>query len=449
MILPVLSLQFDGSCRIRCKLCSLYRLLLVLLLCIGFVHPEAKAEEDAVEFPDLLDADDIAYFFSQGDIDGLHWALSNVFAASERNPDPSQVKHRLPQQLVSRGGGSTYTTEYKLKMDIQQAEYLATHLAEEDRDPKWAKFFQDAVLPIYQKVLSNVPPVDQLERTHGLYAFREADLELGIGNIYNKAWHHTNFEELKDPTTGKVLPLLNPEMDTNNIEREWFGEDNNPDHHPGILYIDDVLSKEALGRIRQLLLESTVWYQTKMPLRFGGYVGAYIDDGLHDRLLLQLSMELHKALPRIMKGHPLKYLWAYKYDSEYTGINLHADEAAVNVNIWLTPDEANLDPTSGGLVVFTAKPPEDWNFAEYNTDTDRVVEELLRPTNFANVTIPHKQNRAVIFDSSLFHQTDRYKFKPGYENRRINLTILYGDMQRSSSHTTDTPPGSQDVKTEL
>jgi len=160
-------------------------------------------------------------------------------------------------------------------------------------------------------------------------------------------------------------------------------------------------------------------------------------------------MELHKALPRIMKGHPLKYLWAYKYDSEYTGINLHADEAAVNVNIWLTPDEANLDPTSGGLVVFTAKPPEDWNFAEYNTDTDRVVEELLRPTNFANVTIPHKQNRAVIFDSSLFHQTDRYKFKPGYENRRINLTILYGDMQRSSSHTTDIPPGSQDVKTEL
>jgi hypothetical protein len=80
-----------------------------------------------------------------------------------------------------------------------------------------------------------------------------------------------------------------------------------------------------------------------------------IDDGLHDRILLQLAFELHKALPRIMKGHPLKYMWAYKYHDEYTGINTHADEAAVNVNIWLTPDGANLDPTSGGLVIFTAK----------------------------------------------------------------------------------------------
>lgn len=56
-----------------------------------------------------------------------------------------------------------------------------------------------------------------------------------------------------------------------------------------------------------------------------------------------------------MSGHPLKYLWAYKYHDAYSGINLHADQAAVNVNIWLTADEANLDPTSGGLVVFLAK----------------------------------------------------------------------------------------------
>jgi hypothetical protein len=66
----------------------------------------------------------------------------------------------------------------------------------------------------------------------------------------------------------------------------------------------------------------------------------------------------------------------------------------------------------------------------HNTNTERVVDELLRPTNFANVTVPHRQNRAVLFDSALFHHTDVFKFKKGYENRRINLTILYGNMQK-------------------
>lgn len=310
----------------------------------------ATAPDDEVDFPPLLDSDDIAYFFNQGDIEGLHWALSNVFVASERNPDPNQVKHALPQQLVSRGGGSTYTTAYKLKMDLEQAEYLAQHL----EDKEWATFFGTKAATLYKQILSNIPPVEQLQRTHGLYAFQQADMEAGIASIYNKALHHTNFDELKDPKTGSVLPVLNPKLDLNKIERQWFGQDKKH-ANPGIVVVDDLLSKAALDRIRQLLLESTVWYQTKMPLRFGGYAGAYIDDGLHDRILLQLSLELHQALPRIMKGHPLKYLWAYKYDSDYTGINLHADEAAVNVNIWLTPDEANLDPESGGLVVFTAK----------------------------------------------------------------------------------------------
>jgi hypothetical protein len=60
------------------------------------------------------------------------------------------------------------------------------------------------------------------------------------------------------------------------------------------------------------------------------------------------------------------------------------------------------------------------------------METLLKPTNYANVTIPYKQNRAVLFDSALFHHTDKFKFKKGYENRRINLTLLYGDMIKAN-----------------
>ena len=111
--------------------------------------------------------------------------------------------------------------------------------------------------------------------------------------------------------------------------------------------------------------------------------------------------------------------------------------AAVNVNLWITPDEANLDPTSGGLVIYTSKPPPDWNFQEFNTDTDRVVDEILAPTGFANVTVPYRENRIVIFDSALFHNTDHFRFAPGYTNRRINLTFLYGKMQTGASARSD------------
>jgi hypothetical protein len=37
-----------------------------------------------------------------------------------------------------------------------------------------------------------------------------------------------------------------------------------------------------------------------------------------------------------------------------------------------------------------------------------------------------RSNRAIVFASHLFHETDRMRFKEGYANRRINLTLLYG-----------------------
>ena len=320
------------------------------------------------------------------------------------------------EYLVAKGSGQTISIEKK-------------------------QMFRETVIPTYKNVLSNIPPLESLERTAGLYAFKKEDYESGIEHVYNKALHHTDFDVLKN-SKGEVLSVLSDSFDSDRIEQQYFGERKNGEQHddngtedkisvPGIVVVDNILSHEALQRIRQLLLESNVFYQTKMPKKFGTYAGAYIDDGLHDKILLQLAFELNKALPRMMKNHSLKYMWAYKYDSDDSngGINIHADQAAVNVNIWITPEDANLDKNSGGLVVFTAKPPPDWDFAAYNTDTERVIEEILAPSGFQNVTIPHRENRAVIFDSALFHHTDVYKFKQGYENKRINLTILYGNMQ--------------------
>jgi len=204
--------------------------------------------------------------------------------------------------------------------------------------------------------------------------------------------------------------------------------------------IDDVLTPQTLSLLRTLLLQNTHWYQTKTPLEFGKYVGSYIDDGLHDPIFLQVAKELHLAMPRIMHDQPLRYMWAYKYDSEWeSGINIHADMAAVNVNMWLSMDGANLEEEGygGGLVIHTTQPPSDWSFKSYNTATTTDggnVEELLQLSDVANITIVHRPNRAVIFDSALFHQTDRYRFRTGYVNGRINLTFLFGEMKKSDEN---------------
>lgn len=39
---------------------------------------------------------------------------------------------------------------------------------------------------------------------------------------------------------------------------------------------------------------------------------------------------------------------------------------------------------------------------------------------------PSDADCAAIFSSDLFHETDKITFAQGYENRRINITLLYG-----------------------
>ncbi len=117
--------------------------------------------------------------------------------------------------------------------------------------------------------------------------------------------------------------------------------------------------------------------------------------------------------------------WAYKYDSSLTGIEVHADFAAVNVNFWIIPDTANLNPASGGLVVYDAIAPLDWNFETYNNDQNR-IRTYLADQDSGEIIVPYGENRSVLFNSNLFHETDTFDFKQEYENRRINITMLFG-----------------------
>ena len=208
---------------------------------------------------------------------------------------------------------------------------------------------------------------------------------------------------------------VNPALDAGAIEDAYR------ESAPNLVVVDDFLTEDALERLWRFCLDATVWYQVKR-----GYLGAYLVDGFATELALQVADELRARLPGIFRSHRLEQLWAYKYDSRLQGIATHADFAAVNVNFWVTPDEANRDPASGGLVVHKAHAPSDWAFRTYNADSARMA-RFLKESGDEPVTVPYRRNRVVIFDSDLFHRTDDLDFRPGYENRRINVTMLFGD----------------------
>ena len=212
--------------------------------------------------------------------------------------------------------------------------------------------------------------------------------------------------------------LKGPAVNSQNaaaVAKAWAGSD------PSLVVIDNLLTQEALDGLRRFCRGSDIWHTAYNQ----GYLGAFPESGFAAPLLAQIVEELSATFQEIFADHPLRYHWAFKYDSKLDGIGIHADEAAVNVNFWITPDEANLDPEGGGLVIWDKQAPLDWDFAKFNAD-ESAAYDFLAKSGAKPVKIPYRANRAVIFDSNLFHKTDEIAFAEGYENRRINITMLYG-----------------------
>jgi len=212
-------------------------------------------------------------------------------------------------------------------------------------------------------------------------------------------------------------PAINP-RNSAGIGNAWRN------HRPQLVVVDDLLTPAALEGLRRFCREPAIWRDV-----FEGYLGARPQSGFACPLLAQVAEELANAFPEIFENHPLLFAWAFKYEQGMRGTKVHADFAAVNVNFWITPDEANEDPETGGLIVWDVAAPLDWDFAGYNANDEKIREFLAR--SGAKITrIPYRANRAVIFDSDLFHETDVMHFRPGFDSRRINITLLYGTRVR-------------------
>ncbi|MDO9134750.1 tetratricopeptide repeat protein [Hydrogenophaga sp.] len=286
----------------------------------------------------------------------------------------------------------------RLKHDVQQAHWLAQHGHDV---PGLAAFLKTG-----EALLRKVQDPAATRAVHATPA------ELARMQTFLSApWVHA---------MPSIPDVLNPANDWPALEDAYLAGT------PEILTIDKFLSDPALKAFQDFAHASRVWHGEYA----NNYLGAFANRGFNSPLHLQLARELKQRMPRVFQDYLLTQLWGFKYEPAVTrGINVHADFAKVNLNFWIAPSKCNLDPDSGGLKVYDVPAPEHWTFEQYNIDS-ALIYSFLEQHQAKCVTVPHRCNRAVLFNSALFHETDTIRFVDSYESRRVNMTYLFGRQLR-------------------
>jgi len=283
-------------------------------------------------------------------------------------------------------------TRSKLLHDAAQFRFLSGRCRDGRRFEALARAYTEVAKDVPEDVtwLSS----DQLDR---------------LGDNYNTSINVFSAPEM-------INGAVNKQLNVDALTRQFKAD------RTGVVFFDHLLTPPAVAGLRRYLLESTIWHDFS---HVRGFVASYLEDGLASPLLLQVAHELRVIFPELLGNAPLTQAWAFKGLESDAAIDVHADDAAVSVNFWVTPTVASLTPCHGGLVICRIPPPAEWKVMDYGGDRARIVAFLEQHAG-ERLVVPYRENRAVLFDSRLFHYSDAPKFAQGYENYRINVTLLFG-----------------------
>lgn len=294
----------------------------------------------------------------------------------------------------------TYATRSKLLHDSEQFHYLAAQRRDGQRFETLARIYAEVAQEFSDKAsqLSD----RQLDR---------------FGDEYNTAINIRSAPEV----AGRAV--------TDRPDREAITRRFNEDGS-GVVMFDNLLTPPALSGLQRYLLESTIWHDFGYIDRF---VASYLEDGLACPLLLQIVEELRGAFPELLGILPLTQAWAFKGLAARATVDAHADDAAITVNFWVTPDTANRNPAGSGLAVCRVLPPVAWEIEDYDSGRERAVVFLAQHADDI-LKVPYRENRAVMFRSRLLHRSDVPEFENSYENHRVNVTLLFGEHDEPPGH---------------
>jgi len=353
----------------------------------------------------------------------LDAAVTSYGRALDLRPDFAEALSNLGRALRKQGRLEEAEAAYRRAIAINP-NYVEAHarlgriLFDSDRIKEAFQSFTRFAELSYGEPASNVPSKEPIPPHKSRHDQEQRDYLTSIGIRHNGT---SDIFHLADG--GQLAELaLNPKNTDGEVSERWQRSS------PKIIVIDDFLTNEALDGLRRFCWGSTVW---RRVYEAGGYLGAPPEFGFACPLLVQIDDELRRKYPTVFASHPLTALSGFKSDSQLPPIGVHADYSAINVNFYITPDDANLDPKSGGMIIWDHAAPRDWDYAKYNRDKT-AAREFLAHVGAQSMTIPYRSNRAVIFEPSLFHEVDRVVFKEGYLNRRINITLFYGEREASA-----------------
>ena len=227
-----------------------------------------------------------------------------------------------------------YVSIPKLQHDLAQLRYLAGQgIRVEDADRRVEGYTQ-----VLDEARADRAPTDRWLIT---------DRERGrIGDFYDRIIYRS-----EGP---RVARALSAGWDPGRAEESYLRGGR------GAVAIDDFLTPAALEVLRNFCLESVIWFNNRYAY---GRLGTMFARGFNCPLLVQIGEEIAAAFPDIIgPRHHLRQLWAYKNGQQQPATPPHADFAAVNINLWITPDSANLDPPTGGLDVYDTEAPSTWEW---------------------------------------------------------------------------------------
>jgi len=313
-----------------------------------------------------------------GDYAGAEAAFAELLAV-RRGPVAASVEDLLAARL----GRTLRTTRFALLDRAEQIEHLVAAGLLDDG--------YGALAACCRAVREELPDAGAPERPVAL----SEDQSARLGGILDRVIYFR--------AAPRCAPqALNPGLDFAALDAA-FAEASAP-----LVPADDLLTPEALAAVQGFCRESTIFFESDPA----GFVAATLDEGLHGALLFQIAEELRVRLPRALGGHPLAGLHIRRYAAAGGGAADDADSvgAAVAVQLWVTPDAANMEPDGGGLIVDHAP-------AEGEEE-----KQDLRPAAAA----AYRCNRAVIYSAARPHGPDRFRFAEGFENRRVAITFLFG-----------------------
>lgn len=290
----------------------------------------------------------------------------------------------------------------KIQHDIEQIDYwrrqqIPTGLSEAELE-RWQQDYR-----MLQTQLNRAVPLT-------------LELSQRLDEVFNR------YSYIPEPTWEG--PVLNPDL-PEDLPTRFLHE------IPRCVSVDHFLSPSACQSLYRYCLEATIWQNY---LHGYNYLCAYPQDGFNPNILYVLNQELRERYPQLFSTRTLRKFWVYKYDSSKPqGVQLHADGGSVNVNFWLTPDTGCLNPESSGVILYEAEAPlfaTEREFSRFNRRMDS-MQALLAQTGYRCKSVAHRQNRAVIFNANLLHETGQLFFRPEYPFRRINMTLVFGDRGQS------------------